>query len=99
MIGAAAEVFTHHRHNHAEGPLITLGLALRKGVEMGNLGGSEKHGCCVRAGSDTCSTSDASRCVKSSIRSFFWDQDGIGIGSASRGRADEAACLKDSVKR
>jgi hypothetical protein len=71
MIRATAEVFVHHRHHHAESSLVALGLTLRKGVEVGNFGRSEKHGSCIRAGRDTCSTADACSRVKRSIRSFF----------------------------
>jgi hypothetical protein len=44
MIRTAAEVFIHHGDYHPESPLIALGLTLRKGVEMGDFGGCEKHG-------------------------------------------------------
>jgi hypothetical protein len=44
MIRTAAEMFVHHRDDHPESPLIALGLALRKGVQMGNFCGREKHG-------------------------------------------------------
>jgi hypothetical protein len=89
MIRATAKVFVHHRDHHAENPLVALGLTLRKGVEVGNFGGSKKHGGCIRAGCDTGSTADAGSCVKRSIRGFFWDQDRIGVESASGGRADD----------
>jgi hypothetical protein len=59
MIRATAEVFVRHRDHHAEGPLVALGLTLRKRVEVGNFSGSEKHGGGIRARGDTCTTADA----------------------------------------
>jgi hypothetical protein len=75
MIRTAAEVFIHHCDNHAERPLIALGLTLRKRVKVPNFGRGEEHGRGIRAGSDTGSTADACSRVKRSIRSFLWDQD------------------------
>jgi hypothetical protein len=98
MIRATAEVFVCHRDHHAESPRVALGLTLRKCVEMGDFGGGEKHGGCIRARGDAGSAADARSCIKRNIRSFLWDQDHVGIRSATRGRADEAPCLNDSVK-
>jgi hypothetical protein len=97
-IRATAEKFLCHHDHHAKSPLVALRLALRKRVEVGNFGGGEKHRGCIRAGGDAGATADARSCVKRSIRGFFWNQNRIGIGSAARGRADEAPGLNDSVK-
>jgi hypothetical protein len=98
MIRATAEVFVCHGDDHAESPLIALGLPLRKRVEMSNFGGGEKHSGCIRTSGDTGSAADACSSVHRSVRRFFWDQDHIGIRSASRGCADEAPGLNDSVE-
>jgi len=66
---------------------------------MSNLGRREKHGGCIRACRDTGSATDACCCVKRSIRMLFWNQNRIGIGSASGGCANEATRLNDAVKR
>src|SRR4029077_5327841 len=63
MIRTTAEVFIHHCDNHAERPLIALGLTLRKRVKVPNFGRGEEHGRGIRAGSDTGSTADACSCV------------------------------------
>jgi len=75
MIRATAEVFVHHRGDHAESALVALGLTLRKGVEVGNFRGSQKHGGCIRTGGDPGSAADACSCVNRGIRGFFSDQD------------------------
>ena len=84
--------------HHAERALVALGLTLRQGVEVGNFGGGEKHRGRIRAGGNAGSATDARRRVKRRIGRFFWNQDRIGVGSASRGRADEAPRLNDAVK-
>src|SRR5260370_41998724 len=99
MIRAAAEEFGFHRGYHADGSLVALRLTLRKRVEVREFRGGEEHGSCVRTSSDASATADASGRIEGSIRGFLWYQDRIGIRSASRGRADEASRLNDSIKR
>src|SRR4029453_3790159 len=51
------------------------------------------------AGGDARPTADARSRVKPGIRCLFWNQDRIGIGRASGGRADETSRLNDPVER
>ena len=73
MIRAAAEALVRHRGDHAESPLIALGLTLRQRIQMSNLRGREKHRRCIRAGGDAGATADARRGVKRRIRRLLWD--------------------------
>ena len=98
MIRAAAKEFISHGDHHAQGPLVTLRLALRERIQMSYFGRGEKHGGCIRAGRDAGSAANACGCVNGSVCIFFLNQDRIGVRSASGWRADEASRLNDSVK-
>ena len=67
VVRATAEVLVSHCSDHAERSLVTLGLALRKRIEVSDLGRGEKHGGGVGTGGDTCAAADAVGSVQGRI--------------------------------